>query len=155
MSRGALAAAALLAVLLGGCGSDGGMVGPPDGEIQSALPMETNGLLDDRIDANEDPIDWKFFQFDVTDNFFLLVFFDNPDVKAEVALYTGAGNRVASTVHDSQNEFDLLQVPDLREGRYYVRIEVSQGVSVYTIRSAPGSMPMLGDGGGNTEPRPE
>lgn len=154
MTFRARAWAALLGVVLAACGSDG-MSGPPDQEIQSALPMEVNGLLDDRVDANEDPVDWKFFQFDVTDNFFLLVFFDNPEVKAEITIYTGAGNRVASIMHDPQNEFDLLQVPDLREGRYYVSVEIADGASVYTMRSATGSMPMLADGGGNTEPRPE
>ncbi len=144
-----------MAALASSCGGDTAVGGPADGEIQTALPMEPEGLLDDRIDADDDPEDWKFIQIDQQDDLFLLFFFDNPKVDAEMALYTGAGNRVASTRHDAANEYDLIQVPSLAEGRYYVRIEATSGGSVYTIRSAVGQMPLMNGGEGNTEPRPE
>ncbi len=156
MSRRGPCLALLLAVaFVPACGGDTSAGGAADGEIQTALPMEQNGLLDDRIDADEDPEDWKFLQVDVQDDVFLLFFFDNPKLEAEVGLYTGAGNRVVSTRHDAQNEYDLLQAPSLAEGRYYVKIEASSGTSVYTVRSATGQMPMMGGSEGNTEPRPE
>jgi hypothetical protein len=156
MSRRAAFVALLLVVaIVPSCGGDTAAGGAADGEIQTALPMEQNGLLDDRIDADDDPEDWKFLQVDVQDDVFLLFFFDNPKIEAEVGLYTGAGNRVASTRHDAQNEFDLLQAPSLAEGRYYVKIEAASGSSVYTVRSATGQMPLLGGSEGSTEPRPE
>jgi len=136
------------------CG-DTSAAGAGDGEIQTALPMEPNGLLDDRVDADDDPDDWKFVQVDQQDDLFLLFFFDNPRIQAEVALYTGAGNRVVSTRHDAANEYDLLQAPSLAEGRYYVHVTASSGSSVYTIRSSMGQMPLMSSDGGNTEPRPE
>ena len=146
----------LLALLLciGSCGGEVG--GPPeDDAIQTALPMEVHGILDDRISADDDALDWKYFQYEVQQDLYLLFFFDEPGVKVEMTLLTGAGNRVASISHDPSNEFDLLQAPDLRQGRYYLQIEADSGTSVYTIRSSAGEMPMLLGGGPNTEPRPE
>jgi len=156
MAKGRVFPALLLAAALAAsCGGESAVGGPADSEIQTALPMEQNGIVDDRIDADEDPEDWKFLQIDVQDDVFLLFFFDNEKIAAEMALYTGAGNRLASVRHDGANEYDLIQVPSLAEGRYYVRVEASEGSSVYTIRSATGQMPLMGNSEGNTEPRPE
>jgi hypothetical protein len=147
---------ALLALLLILLACSGEVGGPPeDDAIQTALPMEVNGILDDRVSADDDALDWKYFQYEVQQDLYLLFFFDEPGVKVEMTLFTGAGNRVASLAHDPSNEFDLLQVPDLRQGRYYLQIEAESGASVYTIRSSAGEMPMLLGSGPNTEPRPE
>lgn len=160
MNRAAVRSSVLVVVLLSmvlalaSCGASMAITGAKDQSIQTALPMEPNGLLDDRVDAEHDPVDWKFFQNEVTDSVFMMFFFDEAGVSADLTLFTGAGNRVASVRHDSSSEFDLLQVPDLRAGRYYVKIAIAKGASVYTIRSATGHMPMLG-GAVNSEPRPE
>ena len=147
--------ALLLSVFsMSACGAGAVITGAKDHSIQTAQPMEPNGLLDDRVDAEHDPVDWKFFQNEVTDSVFMMFFFDNVGVSADLTLFTGAGNRVVSVRHDPSAEFDLLQVPDLREGRYYVKVAISKGASVYTIRSSTGHMPMLG-GAVNSEPRPE
>jgi hypothetical protein len=143
--------AGLLALVA--CG--GGSAQVDDSKTPSALPMEVNGLLDDRIDADGDPVDWKYFQLETDQDVFLFFFFDDPDVKADLALFTGAVNRVASVPHQASAEYDLLQAPNLRAGKYYLRVKAASGASVYTIRSAGGDKPNLFQSGGNTEPRPE
>jgi hypothetical protein len=154
LSARALTLSLFVSLSMLSCGPGAAYNGAKDHNIQTAQPMEQNGLLDDRLDAEHDPVDWKFFQNDVTDSIFMMFFFDEARVSAEMTLFTGAGNRVASVRHDPSAEFDLLQVPDLREGRYYVKLSVSKGATVYTIRSSTGHMPMLG-GAVNSEPRPE
>jgi hypothetical protein len=144
----------ILGLGVSACGAGLAKTGAKDHSIQTAQPMEPNGLLDDRVDAEHDPVDWKFFQNEVIDSVFFMFFFDDSKVSAEMTLFTGAGNRVASVRHNPSVEFDLMQVPDRREGRYYLKVAIAKGASVYTIRSAVGHMPILG-GAVNSEPRPE
>jgi len=119
-------------------------------ENRSGAQQLTIGLTsDDRVSASEDESDWKRFSVDAPTPAIVAVYWDNPDVKARVALRDMFGSPLAEVQHAAGAPSDRLPEVRLAEGTYFIEIAATQGESVYTLE--------LGLGGPSSAgvPRPE
>lgn len=132
---------------------------PPQGEAtgdegwSGAGDIQPYVLVDDKVAARGDPTDFKRFRIEEPTPVTINVYWDNPEIRARVALYDQFGGLLAQVEHPKGAEKDTLGPVDLKqEGTYFVEISAKAGASVYTIELISGNPD---EGGGSQVPFPE
>lgn len=104
---------------------------------------------DDKVSSKADPVDWKRFRIDSPVPAVVVVHWDDPSIKARVALKDMFGAPAAEAKHVPDAPTDTLPEARLTEGTWFVEIEALSGASVYTLEVRLGGPSGLG------VPRPE
>jgi len=119
-------------------------------EVKSAaVEIPTGTTVDDKVSSSGDPVDWKRFEVEVRTPAKIGIYWDNPDISAEVTLRDIFGGPVGSVVHAKGAPADYITA-ELRDGTYFLEIRAKQGSSVYTVEV------LLGEASSNSGvPRPE
>jgi hypothetical protein len=115
----------------------------------AAVEIPTGTTVDDKITAGEDPVDWKRFEVETRSPARIGIWWDNPDVAAEVTVRDMFGGAVGRAVHSKGAPKDEITA-DLRDGTYFIEVVAKNGKSVYTIEVMLGDQPSS-----SGVPRPE
>jgi len=140
----------LILLFLGSCR-------PPEGEMtgdegrSGAQLIVSGSTYDDKVASRGDPVDYKRFEVETPCPLMLKIYWDNPDIKATVAIIDYYGGVIRQITHDKSTQVDTIELPVIREGTYFVEIKALKKSSVYTLELILGSEE-TGVGG---VPRPE
>ncbi|MDP6946686.1 MAG: hypothetical protein QF464_21230, partial [Myxococcota bacterium] len=133
-SRMCRAALVLLAwtSLLVGCGPGFNEMSGDDVKRRGALPIMPDVPGDDRVSSEQgDHTDWKTFELGAEDNVRIRLWWDDPEVEAQLSLYSGRGRGLGDVTHEPGARYDELGPIGLGAGQYFLKIETTDGVSVY------------------------
>jgi len=141
----------LMALAAVGCGPAMNAESGEDRKRAGALAAAPSTLHHDRVDRKGgDATDWKKFSVQGEGNAVKVsIWWDTPDLKATVALVDVFGTTRHELVHrpgTRQEGWEGIPVP---EGDWFLRIEASQGASVYTLE-----WELVSAGSGGSPPRP-
>jgi len=129
----------------------------PEGEMtgdegRSGAKQIFHGITyDDKIAQKGDPVDYKKFDVENASPLTLNIYWDNPQIKATVAILDYFGGVVRRITHDEPKQKDTIELPVIKEGTYFVEIRALKKSSVYTLELILGGE----DTGAGGVPRPE
>jgi len=143
-SRGALLVAlGTLLVACGGVGFDENTGG--DGTRGGAVDVQVNVTYHDRLSPVQgDHTDWKKFALEHDAQVSVHIWWDEPAIRATVALRDELGQPIQSLTHQPGQRAEILGPRKLTAGTYYLEFQATTLASVYTfeIRTAdPGGVP--------------
>ncbi len=138
-------------VVFAGCGPGYNSTSGEDVQRGGALPLATDVPGDDRVSADQgDHTDWKAFELAADSNVRLRLWWDDPSIEAHLYLYNDRAGGLGDVAHEAGARYDELGPIGLQAGLYYLKIEATDGASVYTLEVLTES----GQGGGSGSSRP-
>ena len=145
--------AIVFVLALGACGASMDEKSGGDELRGSAGEIPVNQPADDRVSAEQgDHTDWKAFALEAAATVKLEIWWDNPQVAANVALFDQFGTAQGRLNHRKGQRKDILGPVPLGEGSWFVRVQATEGASVYTVEVTTSDAPRKGSGSGG---RPE
>jgi hypothetical protein len=130
---------------------------PPEGEMtgdegrSGAKTIVSGGTYDDKVASKGDPVDYKRFEVEKACPLTLNIYWDNPEIKATVAILDYFGGEVRRINHEEPRQKDTIELPVIKDGIYFVEIRALKKSSVYTVELILGGE----DTGAGGVPRPE
>jgi hypothetical protein len=120
------------------CGSGLDPHSGEDGQRGKASEISFGKLLYDRVSAGEgDHSDWKVFELGQAANVTVKIWWDNPDVKADLFI-RGRSTRLSREInHVRGSRHDTMGPIQLPEGKWYVRIRARSAVPACHMSASP------------------
>ena len=128
----------LLAFLLGtlvGCGAGFNAMSGDDASRAGAIHLSINALHDDRLSRGVgDDTDWKSFEIFQQSSVRVRIWWDSyEDVSATLGIYDSRATLLSQLSHDDERAMDTTEALVLEPGKYFLRVELGGGESVYTL----------------------
>jgi len=122
------------AALWGACGPGFNSASGDDVQRRGALPLATDVPGDDRVSAEQgDNTDWKAFELGAEGNVRVRLWWDDPSIEAHLFLHNDRAKKLADIAHEAGVRYDELGPISLGAGLYYLKVEATDGASVYTL----------------------
>ena len=123
-----------------------------DDTKSAAIEITPGATADDMVSSSDDEVDWKRFNVGERSPATVNIYWDNPDIKAKVALRDTFGATAGELEHAAGAPKDTISVPALADGTYFIEVRALKGSSVYTVEVILGNPD---EGGSYGVPRPE
>ena len=121
----------------------------PDGARAKAVKISLDAPHDDRVSASDDATDWKVIELEDPTALQLKIYWDSPNgLKASVVLASQFGDVKARIRHNDGQREEVAGPMVLDDGTWFLRIQVEEGASVYTLELVTDD----GGGGGGAKP---
>jgi len=122
----------------------------PEGEAtgdevrSAAIEIVPGSIVDDKVAARGDPVDFKRFQVGPLTPCTINVYWDNPAIDAHLSLRDQFGGLVAELAHANGAPKDTIGPIPLKDGTFFLEITAKKGASVYSVELFLGDPETMG-----------